>query len=343
MKKEISIIIPVYNGASHIKRCIDSVLSQDYIGCQIIIVDDGSTDDTLEICYNTVGQNKYFVILHQENQGVSAARNTGLTYAKKEWTYFLDADDELDTDALEYMRTVADSSYEWIIMNYRKHVEGTEKIFFGSDISQNEKIYYSKAEFAELLNSGLFMYPCGKLYKTAIIKKHEICFPLNIVYGEDIRFNLLYFCYVEKYRIDPFSAFIYHIRQGEGAGSAYYENAYQMQMDIDEEILKKVYGSYKLDRQTLQEINQYFFKQGINIAFAYLTIWKQLPFKKRYHEIQKIMKDTRFKLFMKQEWESGRLHKIDYFLLRNEQFFIYYGVHVLYVLCKKVIQRGKEK
>lgn len=343
MKTEISIIIPVYNGAAHIRRCLDSILTQDYKGCQIIIIDDGSNDNTLELCHQIVGENKNFLIIHQENQGVSAARNKGLLSAEKEWIYFLDADDELDQNALAVMKNSLNFDGQWIIMHYRKHIEGTENIFSCSTDLKTEEIFYGKKGFSDLLNSELFMYPCGKLYKTEIIRKNQLKFPLNIVYGEDIRFNLQYFRYVEQYIVRPESAFIYHIRQGQGAGSTYYENSFQMQMDIDTEILEMVNGSYGLGQDTVREINPYFFRQGINTASAYLTIWKGLPFSHRRKEIRKIMKDLRFRSFLECEWECGRLNRIDYLLLKKGYFLFYYGIHRLYTLYKQFTGRGKEK
>ncbi|CVI67349.1 Putative glycosyltransferase EpsH [Clostridiales bacterium CHKCI001] len=341
MGNEISIVIPVYNGAQYIERCITSILTQDYTGCQIIIVDDGSTDDTLRICREIVGQNDHFLILHQENQGVSAARNKGMTYVKKEWIYFLDADDELDQDALQIMKESIEPQCQWIVMNYRKQVDGEKELIENWIGFKGKRKFYGKDGFVDLLNSELFMYPCGKLYKTEIIKKNAVQFPLNIVYGEDIRFNLQYFCYVNEYLVQSSSAFIYHIRKGEGAGSSYYENSFQMQMDIDKEILDYMRKDYGLGKESIQKINPYFFRQGINTAAAYLTIWKKLPFLYRWREIRKIMRDSRFLSFLECEWDCGRIQKIDYLLLKKGFFLLYYGIHYVYTKWKQI--RRKEE
>ena len=319
MENEISIVIPVYNGANYIKRCIQSILTQDYTGFQIILVDDGSTDDTLKICQEMVGQNRSFLIVHQENKGVSAARNHGITYVKNEWIYFLDADDELEENALRIMKESIEPQCQWIVMNYRKQVDGEKEL---------------------ILNSELFMYPCGKLYRTEIIRENEVQFPLNIAYGEDIRFNLQYFRYVNEYSVQSSSVFIYHIRKGQGAGSSYYQNSFQMQMDIDKEILDHMRKNYGLGKEAVQEINPYFFRQGINTAAAYLTIWKDLPFLYRWKEIRKIMRDSRFLSFLECEWECRRIQKIDYLLLRKGFFLLYYGIHYVYTKWKQI--RRKE-
>ncbi len=335
MSKEISIIIPVYNGAHYIERCISSILLQDYSGCQIIIIDDGSTDDTLKICRELAGGNRQFLILHQENQGVSAARNKGIDAAESEWIYFLDADDELEQNALVMMKKFLDSRYQWIVMNYWKHVEGKMELTEGF-AGLEDKNHSGKEGFADLLNSEMFMYPCGKLYRTELIKKNRVRFPLQIPYGEDIRFNLQYFRYVERYSIRSYPSFIYHIRLGEGAGSSYYENSFQQQMDIDKEILDAMKMYYGLGEEAVRKINSYFFRQGINTASAYLTVWKHLPFSFRKKEISKIMKDMRFRSFLECEWECRRIKKIDYILLKKGFFISYYGIHYLYTRWKQV-------
>ena len=97
----ISVIINVYNGEKYIKRCIDSVINQTYKNLEILIINDGSTDNTLSICksYN----DKRIRIINQKNMGLSLARNVGLDNAKGDYFYFVDADDYIDKDTIEYL------------------------------------------------------------------------------------------------------------------------------------------------------------------------------------------------------------------------------------------------
>lgn len=92
---KLSIIIPVYNSEKYLRRCIDSVTKQDPADCQVILIDDGSTDDSFKIMKEEAEKYNYIDIIHQKNQGVSMARNAGLKRAAGEWIYFLDSDDEL--------------------------------------------------------------------------------------------------------------------------------------------------------------------------------------------------------------------------------------------------------
>lgn len=340
--KSISIIIPVYNGEAYIRRCIKSIISQNWQQYEIILVDDGSTDNTFEIAKDLAADRKDFWVIHQENQGVSAARNTGIEKATGEWLCFLDADDELYPGALEYLLTLCDTEAQWIICNLVKHIEGTQNPILQTIFCSEKKKFEGKEGFPELLNSELFMYPVGKLYRKHIIEDHGLTFPNNVPYGEDIRFNLKYFQYVDKYIVSPIPIYIYHIRQGEGAGSKYYENSFQMQMDIQQEIMGMVKGNYSLSNESSKRLNIYFFRQGINTAAAYLTIWKNLPFKKRQMEIRKIMTDQRFQSFVEKERENGELHLVDYLLLKNKHFLLYYSIHYIYTRLKDLHQRRRK-
>lgn len=93
MQPLVSVIIPVYNVGKYLDECIESILSQTISNFEIILVDDGSTDDSLNICNKY--KNKNVIVIHQENSGVSAARNAGIKVAKSEFITFVDGDDWL--------------------------------------------------------------------------------------------------------------------------------------------------------------------------------------------------------------------------------------------------------
>ena len=102
MKEKISIIIPIYNAEHFLKQCIESILNQTYRELEVILINDGSTDHSLQICRYYEHLDSRIIIINQPNRGVSCARNAGLTQATGAWISFLDADDWLDTGALEW-------------------------------------------------------------------------------------------------------------------------------------------------------------------------------------------------------------------------------------------------
>ena len=94
MKEElISCIVPVYNVEEYLNQCIESIVTQTYKNIEIILIDDGSTDASPEICDNWKRKDERIIVIHKKNEGVSVARNIGLGYKKGEWVVFIDSDD----------------------------------------------------------------------------------------------------------------------------------------------------------------------------------------------------------------------------------------------------------
>lgn len=183
----VSIIIPIYKSEKYLRRCLDSILCQTYKEYEIILIIDGSPDNSIDICkeYSAKYQNiRYY---EKENGGVSSARNMGLKYAKGEYITFIDSDDFVSDNYLSHLCTTeADLSIcGFIDMPIRKE----------NTISQSD-ILYTKDKIGTLLskkiNSMHFKSVWGKLFKTDIIKKFNLSFDANIYFGEDSTFMLQY-------------------------------------------------------------------------------------------------------------------------------------------------------
>ena len=101
----VSVIIPIYNCEKYLNECISSVLGQTYKDFELILVDDGSTDNSLNICYEFAKKDSRIIVIHQENGGVSSARNKGLKNAKGEFITFVDSDDYVENDWLKMLLT----------------------------------------------------------------------------------------------------------------------------------------------------------------------------------------------------------------------------------------------
>lgn len=105
-KGYVSIVVPVYNVETRIQRCIDSVIGQTYSLWELILVDDGSKDKSLELCKRAADKDDRIIVISKSNEGVSSARNAGLDAAKGEFVIFCDSDDWLDLDMLEKMVSI---------------------------------------------------------------------------------------------------------------------------------------------------------------------------------------------------------------------------------------------
>ncbi len=103
MKELISVVIPAYNVGKYIDKCIDTVLTQTYSNIEIILVDDGATDDTAEICDNYAKKDNRVKVIHKKNGGLSDARNAGIDAAKGKYITFIDSDDYIADDYVEFL------------------------------------------------------------------------------------------------------------------------------------------------------------------------------------------------------------------------------------------------
>ena len=124
MKPLLTVVIPVYNVEKYLKRCVESVLVQGWHNYDILLVDDGSTDRSPQICDDYVKVYDFISVIHKENGGLSEARNTGISQAKGEYVYFPDSDDWLEPDAFMALAEVLESQKFDIISFNREFVKG---------------------------------------------------------------------------------------------------------------------------------------------------------------------------------------------------------------------------
>lgn len=183
MNDLISVIVPIYNTGTPLKRCIDSLLSQTYSPIEIILVDDGSTDGiTSSICQEYKRNHPSIVLIHQENGGAAKARNTGIVNAKGRFLAFVDSDDSVDSDAYFNLHE-AIIHYDTPIVLGNLTIEGTHQAFGNCGLPDG---IYKKNTILSKFLQGYWCSACTNLYNAKTIR--DIRFPVNEV-NEDYIFN----------------------------------------------------------------------------------------------------------------------------------------------------------
>ena len=185
-KPLISVVVPVYNVEGYIKKCLDSILSQDYPCFEIIVVDDGSTDNSGKIVdeYAQIYSEKIKVI-HQKNSGLGGARNTGIEAAKGEYISFIDSDDTISSDFLSILfNAILSTNSQISVCNMIDHFsDGSFGDSLGSDgIKSNFSL--SAAECGDIFN--VTPSACNKLFKLSLFTENDVRFPKKVWY-EDFR------------------------------------------------------------------------------------------------------------------------------------------------------------
>lgn len=210
----ISIVIPLFNAEKFLRRCLESIQAQTYTNWECILIDDGSTDSSKEICNEYAQKNSRFRVFCKKNGGVASARNLGIEHAAGEWLTFVDADDYIDQDYLESL-IISQTRYnsEWALCGLKKYCkDGSLKW----ERKYQESVY-SKEEFGKFLNKGSLSKhkgPYAKLYKMSIIEMHHLRFVQGAFTGEDEIFIYRYFLYCSKISLSTCTGYNYMETEG---------------------------------------------------------------------------------------------------------------------------------
>lgn len=248
----ISLIVPVYNREEKVGSCIASILNQTYTDLELILVDDGSTDNSVAVCQEYAKQDKRIRIIEKENGGVSSARNRGIEEAKGEYLQFIDSDDTIDKEMTQRLyEAIEKYQADEAICGFREIHGGTR----GDVIRIPQKecvttVAKMESEIEHLIQNCLLQSCCNKLYKKEKIKE---LFSSNYTYGEDLLFNLSYLKNVEKVAFVPKAYYEYDCR-GESITSSYREN----EMEIRISLLKEVFNfseNYLEGNQVIREFS----------------------------------------------------------------------------------------
>lgn len=207
----ISVIIPVYNTAPWLTRCLSSIRRSAYQDFEIILVDDGSTDESANICRRFCGRESRARLIRQKHAGVSAARNQGIAVSCGKWLVFVDSDDVISRDFLGLVAQERFQGQDLLLFDFagqRKERGKLRRIRdFYSDGSGRKALYCKKKDMVSVLEAMLYMRqpvkgantnlcsPCGRAYRSTLVKEKGITFPADLALCEDRIFNAR--CFLE--------------------------------------------------------------------------------------------------------------------------------------------------
>lgn len=205
-----SIIVPVYNSERFLHKCIDSLLDQSYPDFELVLVDDGSTDSSGNICDEYAEKDLRIKVLHSVNQGVSMARNLGLSVVRGKYVNFVDSDDWVSPEYLEkYVDARKEYDYDLIYVEMvRVSEEGEENIISLKEFSAKNAEYLSEP-LAHLLECGEFGFTCNKSFKREIIQSNEISFCKDFRMFEDAIFTSVYCLHINSIKLISSAVYFY--------------------------------------------------------------------------------------------------------------------------------------
>jgi len=272
---EISIVVPIYNSEKYLKKCINSVLKQDYNSYELILIDDGSSDKSGAICDEYVKKDFRIKVIHKENKGVSDSRNVGIKNAIGKYILFLDSDDWLEVNSLRNIdKVIREKELDILIFGYREIYEKSNTL--------NIKPYHhiNETDFEKLIldtsdNVKGFLF--NKLIKKSCI---EYYFDESIYVKEDLYFLLQNRANFKKIHIIQDIIYNYQIRNTSVSHSNKKNIKYVSELKVDKYIFENIQSKYSYEYKVL------FIEEYLGLNF-YLNKNDKKYLKNEYKNIQK--------------------------------------------------------
>ena len=266
-----SIIVPIYNVERYLEQCIESVLAQDYQNYELILVDDGSPDNSIDICVKYAKQYSNIVFIHKINGGVSDARNAGIQIARGEYLMFLDSDDYWEgTTILSDLQNIITENNPDVIFNYMSSVY-PDKIV-NHYINRDKLIGSFKEDFQDLYQDGIYLgFPFTKIMKRELILKNQLFFIKGRTF-EDVIWSFSLVKHIKDYAIYRNCFYMYR-RERKGSITSVVtaknqESLFQNLSDVITEI-----ENMKLNNELLPG-----FKKYVDDIYRYvMTCYELLP------------------------------------------------------------------
>lgn len=197
MRPKVTVVVPVYNSSLYINECVNSIMNQSFTDFELILINDGSADDSLVLCNRWASIYSNIRVYDQENKGVAAARNVGIEAAQGDYICFIDSDDWIDQNYLECLyNVICVQNAELVVSGICKlHDKSAKKYKL---LNEKSSLYENRTGLLVAILSGTDGgSPCARMYQTSILKEKRIFFP-SLSNNEDVLFNIEYLFNIER-------------------------------------------------------------------------------------------------------------------------------------------------
>ena len=324
---EISVIVPVYNVEKYLSECIESVLAQTFSNFELILVDDGSTDSSGDICDSYAKRDLRIKVIHKANGGVSSARNVGINASNGKYITFIDSDDAVDKDFFKIAdQEINSRDIDVYISGLSMETWQDEEIISTQKYGIANAGQYSIKKLLDNLEIG---YPliciCGpwcKLFRSEIIKKNSIKFDTSMSLGVDTNFNMDVFL---KCRYVYFSNRCFY-RYRRGNSNSLFSKFHKDTFEVHKKIYDKMYFLVRqkgCDPMTIERYRTMTFSLYLGCVHAYYRFFTRTTHLERYELVRKIGAEDIIQS-MKLRNQKGK-NKLFLFLLKNNFYNLFGG------------------
>lgn len=278
--KRISIIIPAYNASRTIERCLGSIMPQSK-DCEVIVIDDGSSDNTYELCSNVSDNYSNFSILKQNRGGVSAARNLGIEKASGEYIMFVDADDVVEKDSLPQIIKYLDNTDfnpDFVMFGMRSVTMGGDtfiiKEFEYSEIDDVKK-FYRELNY----NSLAYGAPWGRLFRRKTILDNSVRFDMKFKRHQDVVFNTHFAPYCKRILTLPVVGYNY-IHSVHGATMKFFGDELIFLNNGVRQSLIDYFVEFCGEKEAMKRINR---RSALDYLYSIYNVYRRKGVKRKYY------------------------------------------------------------
>lgn len=342
----VSVIVAIYNVSKYLDRCILSITEQSISKLQIILVNDGSTDDSLDKCLEWQKKNPRIEVINKENGGVSTARNMGIEAAKGKWICFVDGDDYLEKDAIRNMLERKDDS-DVLLANYyvdngdnvreERFLYRTDRVIFTSELARRELIKncFVRSDMAYPHSITLIGVPWAKLYRTQLIKENNIRFDEKLKKMQDAIFNLEVFWKADKI-IYCGDQHVYYYVQNDQSVTHKANPRYRETVDDFMRAFRDKINEYQLkDMEEVYNAKKFMLALSC-IKFIYLLDKDEYTIRERLNGTEKLLMEMNLDIKHENKFMSylGKAHKLAYKLYKMKAYSMIYCMSDMYLKYK---------
>ncbi len=323
MSPEISIIIPIYNVVDVISDTLSCVLAQSYANFELILVDDGSTDGTIDLLRDFQRRDERVRLISQENAGPAVARNTGIDAAAGRYIMFLDSDDTIQPDALSLIADkLAAYRCDLMIFGFRtKNVAGATDFVYSYPETFLPDRNALDRHFGALYQNNLLNQVWNKVYRASVLRDHHCRF-LDYRYGEDrlFVFDVLPLC--ETIYISDQCLYNYFIRSKESLVSKFYDKKFEVCNRFDKTIqeFQRVRGIG--DDQSMQEINYMYLKSILSCETNLFLPSCPYPLAEKKAKIREILTNEQVRAAIRRYRPRGFVMNTAVRVMKTESCFL---------------------
>lgn len=321
---KISVVVPIYNVAEYLDKSVGSLLSQTLTEIEIILVNDGSTDDSMRKVKELAEKDSRILAVSQANGGAAAARNNGLKRAIGEYCYFMDPDDWIEPDMLETMyKNAKKDSVELLITGFTNEYYMKGKYFSTLNQGFNAK-YLTQQKFRDnaykLFNNTLIAVPWNKLYLTKFLKNNNLQFP-NVKW-DDLHFNMEVIRTIEKVEVIDYNGYhFFRTRPGSETTTVFDSSLYNKRREQFTHVLSVFQHWNMLEAECMGVIYYYYASRLVQVIQG-IVANDSLSFKKKRVLVKQVLDDDLTVQSLKTAKANSKVFAMFFFPMRNKWYDI---------------------